>query len=139
MGMKRLLHMMAVALGLVGLAVVAVADPAAAIDVDTVYTTPALFLPLLSGLLTSPLTAFVTKFKADSATKALTGFVVVALSAALQMVIGAEGTFTLRNLFGVFMVSYISHLATYFGMLKPSDLPALMAPSKGIGTEREVV
>lgn len=80
-------------------------------------------LPLLAGTITPILTGIVTRPRATSGTKALVGLLAAALAAAgievIHWLTTAGGTFEFRPALVLFLVTFATHLAAYYGFWKP--------------------
>lgn len=80
-------------------------------------------LPILVGTLTPILTGIVTRFDARPGTKAITGLVIAGLAAAAIEVVNwlttTGGSFQVRAVAVLFLATFATHLATYYGIWRP--------------------
>lgn len=91
-----------------------------------VATITGVLLPLLVGLVTKAQAPARVKVVANLVASALAGLLLNALNDAGVAVLSVEGVAT-------WLQQTVISVATYLGVWKPLDVPARLAPSRGVG------
>lgn len=114
------------------LAVLFTAGPAYAADVaERAITIPPLWLPVIAGLVVNLATAITTRIDARSWVKAVVALFFTAVAALIQNVMAAGGVLN-ETMFNTFVVTFVFTVAEYFGIVRPTRVPEVMAPAVGV-------
>lgn len=91
-------------------------------------------LSAITGLVLPLLVGLVTKSGASARVKVATHLVVGAAAALLLNAVNAEGYASVSwDMLGAWAQQTAIGIATYLGVLKPLDVPAYLAPQRGLG------
>ena len=87
---------------------------------------------VLAGTVTPLLTGLITKFQAGSGIKVLVSLVLIAIATVVSY-IQTNTTFEVKTVILLFATTLVMHVATYYGVWKPTGVSTKLAPDFGIG------
>lgn len=118
LGVAVTLCTLAVLTGTAGAEVVATAT---AVQLDQTVTLDATLFAILAGTVTPIVVGLITKLNATSGLKAIVTLFLTAVVAVFNdVVIAGNGTFNLKTAIVFFAVTFVTHVATYAGLYKPT-------------------
>lgn len=92
----------------------------------------------LVGTLIPLATAFVTKLRASPGLKAVVTLLLSVIAGTINSIVEAGGEFELRPTVTSVILTWLTAIASYYGLWKPTNAApkvASIAPASGIGTE----
>jgi hypothetical protein len=93
----------------------------------------AIYVVFLAGTIVPLLVGLATKYEASGGLKAIIAIVFTAAVSVINAITSTDGTFVVRDTVLLFFAQFITHVAIFFGVWRPAEVPQKLAPESGLG------